>query len=625
MNNRVLEYYIRAKDFTRGVLGNVAGRIKNFAFSVGRNLMNIKAGFEMLKKAAQALAKPLMVAFRREAITVQFAVLFRSLKQAKEHMKDLADFAAKTPFQMEGIAEASRMLYVFSAGALGTKDTLRLIGDAASATGNRLEELSTWVGRAFSKISGGKEFGREAMRLQELGVLTPQVRQAMEELQAAGASSAEVWLKLRDSLEQYQGGMEAASRTGEGLKSTLQDVGTEAMNTFGKSFMESAKGGLRYFIDLITELTENGTIERWAERTKNLLLSVFGAMKGLSEASTRAEAWEAIKDVLIGGFETGAVKAVNILGKYLPTFGAALGKAMKDGVLGIGKTRKMYEEAAAQRDLNTPGMSAWKVGARSYARKFYNPKDWAKKGIGGSLDSYASDMEMMQAQKYGIKTIKGSDRLERGLASLQSIGSGFEEVGKSLEFSEEDFKRKTAGSDTERVTQRQKEVKALMEAEESLRAGAELKRIEDEKQARLKLEQELSEERIRLQSKEISQRITESTEAERKMASQLDRAKAQVAQAWGWYRDKEGLKAQLEEEKDEAAARKQFDKDFERLQFRKRDWRTAKNLSLDDEAVRRVGVAMEEEAAAKRAVIETAENTRKLNEKFDAVISMKGG
>ena len=73
---------------------------------------------------------------------------------------------------------------------------------------------------------------------------------------------------------------------------------------------------------------------------------------------------------------------------------------------------------------------------------------------------------------------------------------------------------------------------------------------------------------------------------------------------------KEQLQKQLDEEKANADAERQFEKDFAKLSFR-RDWRTAKNLSVDQEAVRRVGLAREEEAAAKKAVAETAANTKR--------------
>ena len=92
--------------------------------------------------------------------------------------------------------------------------------------------------------------------------------------------------------------------------------------------------------------------------------------------------------------------------------------------------------------------------------------------------------------------------------------------------------------------------------------------------------------------------------------ARLAAAQSAVRQAWGWYRDKDSLVAQLEEEKANAEAQRQYEKDFARLSFRS-DWRTATNLSVDQEAVRRVALAKEEEAAAQKAVEATAENTRR--------------
>ena len=84
------------------------------------------------------------------------------------------------------------------------------------------------------------------------------------------------------------------------------------------------------------------------------------------------------------------------------------------------------------------------------------------------------------------------------------------------------------------------------------------------------------------------------------------------------------MAAQLEEEKADAAARKQFEKDFAKLKDRRRDWRTAENLSVDDEAVRRVALAREEKEAAERHLAEIEKNTADLAAKLDELLQAKG-
>lgn len=107
---------------------------------------------------------------------------------------------------------------------------------------------------------------------------------------------------------------------------------------------------------------------------------------------------------------------------------------------------------------------------------------------------------------------------------------------------------------------------------------------------------------------ERKRRLTELTTMESDAAKRLAAAQSKVAEAWAWYRDKDKMAAQLKEEKAEEAAQKQFEKDFEDLKWR-RDWRTAKDLSVDQEAVRRVALAKEEETAAQKALAETAKST----------------
>ena len=113
--------------------------------------------------------------------------------------------------------------------------------------------------------------------------------------------------------------------------------------------------------------------------------------------------------------------------------------------------------------------------------------------------------------------------------------------------------------------------------------------------------------------------LREATETEAAAQQRLAAAQSAVRQAWGWYRDKDALKAQLEEEKADATAQAQYEKDFERLKSFRKDWEKAKNLSLDEEAVRRVALAKKEEAAAQKAVLETADNTRRSADALESI------
>lgn len=81
-------------------------------------------------------------------------------------------------------------------------------------------------------------------------------------------------------------------------------------------------------------------------------------------------------------------------------------------------------------------------------------------------------------------------------------------------------------------------------------------------------------------------------------AEKLRAAENAKASAWAMYKSPEAMRAQLQEEKNEARARRRFEADAERLQ-RRSDWRTAR-LGRRDEATRRMLLAKEEADVRKK-------------------------
>lgn len=152
--------------------------------------------------------------------------------------------------------------------------------------------------------------------------------------------------------------------------------------------------------------------------------------------------------------------------------------------------------------------------------------------------------------------------------------------------------------------------------QEEIRKAAELELREREK-----VERELAAQRIADLRKELSEQQRMESEARTRQSA----AAGSLQTAWSWYRDKNQMQAVIDEQKAQAAAEVQWQKDFERLKTWRRDWRTAEfgSLSAADESVRQVALAKEEKAAADRAVLETAENTRDLAEKLDELLAMK--
>ena len=248
--------------------------------------------------------------------------------------------------------------------------------------------------------------------------------------------------------------------------------------------------------------------------------------------------------------------------------------------------------------------------------------------------------ESGEAAKLREKVRKAKDALdgiktdEKALAAAEEARAKIEQAQTSLDVLATKREARELAVQNEIADKIEADHKAQVEKD---KAAAE-KRAEEEKKAaekaaaeRARLDAQEAARRERERQAELAARIRDHQKllaAERaeesKTRSAVSAAESKLQQAWGWYRDKDSMAAQLAEEKADAQARKQFEKDFERLRYRRRDWRTAENLSVDDEAVRRVALAREEKEAAERHLAEIEKNTANLAEKLDELLQVKG-
>ena len=127
----------------------------------------------------------------------------------------------------------------------------------------------------------------------------------------------------------------------------------------------------------------------------------------------------------------------------------------------------------------------------------------------------------------------------------------------------------------------------------------------------------LFEERMRAAEDEYRQSAKLQSEAESRLAA----AQSQVAEAWGFYRDKNKMQEAINEFKAQQEAEKQWAKDFEKLRSRRRDWRDVEfgQLSAEEEAVRQVALAKEEERAAQMALDSINEQTARAAEAVEEI------
>lgn len=448
-SNHVVSFLIRAKDGATKTLHSIGSAITSLGSALLRNGANIQAWGQMIgsaiAKARDAFVKAIKTSFRFETLTVQFKTLLGSMDAARERMAMLAKFAETTPFEMEEVARASRTLTVMSGDALGSAWALRTVGDAAAATGANIEELAFWVGRAYAMIQAGKPFGEAALRLQELGVLAPQVRAKMEELQASGASSVDVWTTLTDHLATFDGAMLDLSRTGDGLTSTLSDNWTAAVRTFGDAFQKAAKESIQFLINLLAKLQADGTIQRWAEAAvraltpvKDLITAVLGGQESRGQALTAA--WDYLKAVFdYGGkvITAAAAEMGMMFAKAIPIAANGIGRLvgitqLTEKLSGYSSdeiaddfVKMMFPNAKSFGERMESANADLKNASKGFVEAISNAAEVAKKEVASATQSTAPTPEQTKQERE-----QGQERANQALLNAQRDTS-VEDVNKA--------------------------------------------------------------------------------------------------------------------------------------------------------------------------------------------------
>ena len=206
-----------------------------------------------------------------ETSQLQFETLLGDADAAADHVKGLFAFAARTPFETGPIIEASRIMRTFGGGALDSTENLTLFGDAAAATSAPIEEVAMWSSRLYANLQAGRPFGEAAQRLGELGIMTPQVRSELEDLQEEGADGITIWRRYQRELGRFGGSMDRQARSWKGLTSSIKDnLGLLGATTFRPIF-DTAKAGLEDLLGFLSTPEATAGAEAFAARLAEVI------------------------------------------------------------------------------------------------------------------------------------------------------------------------------------------------------------------------------------------------------------------------------------------------------------------------------------------------------------------
>jgi tape measure domain-containing protein len=247
-------------------------------------IMALKAAFEALGTAIQTVVAE---AVRFEQTQIGFSKLFGSLEKGLNKLKELAAFAARTPFELVDVEKQASRLKAYGFAAAEIIPILRDVGDASSALGTGKEGIDRITLALGQMRSAGRVNSRDMLQLTEAfvpawqyvakatGKTTGEVRKLTEK----GLIPAEEAIRaIRAGMQRNFGGMmEAQMQTLGGQWSNFKDKVTLGARAIGvemlpalKSFVSDAASKLPRVTAFLTAMVKGTNDAGKALRTIGL-------------------------------------------------------------------------------------------------------------------------------------------------------------------------------------------------------------------------------------------------------------------------------------------------------------------------------------------------------------------
>lgn len=205
-----------AIDKLKNSIKNMGSGIGSAFKSVGSNLMNIKAGFDMLIGSVKKVGEVIKNAFDMARLENTFKFLIGSTDEARRHMEMLYELGRTPPFDTKEFASASKTMMLLTNNVLGGKDSLVMLGDAADGVGVPIETLAENVGYFYAMLRDGEPISRASKQLVRMGAISPEVAAQMKQMQEEGKPLNEIWATLTTALNKFNGSMDNTAKSSGG-------------------------------------------------------------------------------------------------------------------------------------------------------------------------------------------------------------------------------------------------------------------------------------------------------------------------------------------------------------------------------------------------------------------------
>ena len=272
-NKQAIINALKKIDDSIEVVGVQSKKTKKKVDSLGDSLKKLAklVGLSILAKKIFDIGKASLVAAgNMEQYNIAFTTMLGSAEKAKILLKDIVEFAKKTPFQIEGLVGTTKMLLATGTAQEEVISTLSTLGNIASGVGVPVERLAIVFGqvRATTKLLGQdlNQFTQAGVPLlAELATMLGKTESEIIKMKEAGLISFDMVNQALKNMTSEGGKffnlMQNQSRTLLGVVSNIQDSFFGVKVAIGNALMPVAKKAalslLKFFDDLEKKIIAN--------------------------------------------------------------------------------------------------------------------------------------------------------------------------------------------------------------------------------------------------------------------------------------------------------------------------------------------------------------------------------
>ena len=227
-----------------GIIGGVTA-LKGFV----SELINVRGQFQQLE--------------------IAFSTMLKSKEKADKLMGELVDIAAKTPFDLQGIASSAKQMLAYGSSAENVGDELVMLGNVAAGVGSQLGDLAYLYGtlrtqgRAYAVDI--RQFAGRGIPIYEelakvLGVTKDKVSELVKEGKVGFKEVEQAFKNMTSESGIYYNLMEEQSKSLTGQLSNLGDAWDSTLNEIGKNTQGIASSGISALKGLIENYETVGKV-----------------------------------------------------------------------------------------------------------------------------------------------------------------------------------------------------------------------------------------------------------------------------------------------------------------------------------------------------------------------------